>query len=130
MMLDIKRRLLKLESQVPPPKPSEEQKNVHIIQRFLMCAVAYYLGDPTPNGSVADDYARALGYSHFYEFKKALEVKDPDFFERDRLARIRLLEKFGVSWECEWNEIVEAFRRMETGFSEHYKRVSSSSEIW
>lgn len=130
MMRDIERRLQKLESQVPPPKPTEEEEAkaeaVQSLWRFLMCAVAYYLGDPTPNGSVAEAYSRALGYSHGFEFKKAVGANDPDFFERDRLARIKLLEKFGVSWESEWKEIVEAFNRMEAGFSEHYKKVSRS----
>jgi hypothetical protein len=70
--------------------------------------------------------SRALGYSHGLEFQKAIRANDPDFFERDSLARIKLLEKFGVSWESEWKEIVEAFSRMEAGFSEHYKKVSRS----
>jgi hypothetical protein len=122
----IERRLERLESQVPPPKPTEEQEAVQSLQRFLFCAIAFYLGDPTPGGSVAEAYSRALGYSHGFEFQKAVGAKDPDFFERDRLARIKLLEKFGVSSESEWKEIVEAFRRMEAGFSEHYKEVSRS----
>jgi hypothetical protein len=121
MMPDIERRLQKLESQVPPPEPTDEQEAVRSLRRFLMWAVAYYLGDPTPKGSVAEAYSRALGYSHGFEFQKAVGANDPGFFERDRLARIKLLEKFGVSWESEWKEIVEAFNRMEAGFSEHYK---------
>ena len=44
------------------------------------------------------------------------------FFRGMRLARIKLLAKFGVSWEHEWDEIVEAFQRMEAGFPEQYKR--------
>src|SRR5262245_14959188 len=83
MMRDIERRLHKLESQVPPPKPAEEQKIVQGLQRFLMNAVAYYLGDPTPKESIAQAYMRALGYSHWYEFRKALDANDPDFFERE-----------------------------------------------
>ena len=124
MMPDIERRLQKLESQVPPPEPTDEQEAVRSLGRFLMCAVAFYLGDPTPGGSVAEAYSRALGYSHGLEFQKAIRANDPDFFERDRLARIKLLEKFGVSWESE--ELGEAFDRMEAGFSEHYKEVSRS----
>ena len=61
-------------------------------------------------------YMRALGYPNPHEFRKAWDVNDPDLYERDRLARIKLLEKFGVSWEHEWEEIIEAFKRMETGF--------------
>ena len=128
MKRDTARRLQKLESQVPPPKPTEAQKIAKSLGRFIMCAVAYYLGDPKPGESIADAYSRALGYSHSREFKEALIAKDPEFYERDRLARIKLLQKFGVSRECEWKEIIEAFHRMEAGFSEHYKNVSCLSE--
>jgi len=123
MRRDIERRLQKLESQVPPPPPTEEEKTAQNLQRFLSCAVAYYFGDPTPGGSIAEAYMRALGYPHSYEFQKAVEAKDPDFFERVRIARIKLLEKFGVSWQHEPNEIFEAFDRMEAGFSERYKGI-------
>ena len=68
-----------------------------------------------------DAYLRALGYPNLYEFRKAIDAKDPDFDERVRLAKIKLLAKFGVTPEHEREEIVEAFRRMEAGFSEHYK---------
>jgi hypothetical protein len=120
MTRDIERRLQKLESQVPR-QPTEQEKNVERLQRFVRCAIAYYLGDLTPEESVAEAYMRALGYPNSYEFRKALNANDPDFYERDRLARIKLLEKFGVSWEHEWEEIIEAFQRMEAGFPEHYK---------
>ena len=66
-------------------------------------------------------YMRALGYPNPHEFRKAWDVNDPDLYERDRLARIKLLEKFGVSWEHEWEEIIEAFKRMEAGFPERYQ---------
>jgi hypothetical protein len=121
MRRDIQRRLQKLESQVPPPQPTEQEKIVKSLQRFLFCAVAYYLGDPRQEGPVMEAYMRALGFPHSYEFRKAIDDKDPDFFERDRLARIKLLERFGVSWEHEWEEIIEAFKRMEAGFPERYK---------
>lgn len=120
MTRNLQRRLQKLESQVPR-QPTEQEKNVQTCQKFLMCAVAYYLGDPTPEGSVMEAYIRALGYPNPYEFRKAWDVNDPDLYERDRLARIKLLEKFGVSWEHEWEEIIEAFKRMEAGFPERYK---------
>src|SRR6185295_1933172 len=129
MTRDIERRLQKLESQMPPPKPTEEQEIVQNPQRFLRCAIAYYLGDPTSEESIAEAYSRALGYPHMYEFKKALNAKDPDFFERDRSARIKLWEKFGVSRESEQKAIAEAFSRMEAGFSERYKEVSRSKVL-
>src|SRR4030095_4507172 len=97
MTRDIERRLRKLESLLPP-QPTEEEKTARRLQRFLLCAVAYHLGDPTLRGSVMEAYRRGLGYPHSYGFRKGLEAKDPEFFERDRLARIKLLAKFGVSW--------------------------------
>src|SRR5262245_6622708 len=120
MTRGIERRLQKLESQVTR-QPTEQEKNVQTCQIFLVCAVAYYLGDPTPGGSVMEAYMRALGYPHSYEFRKAWDANDPDFYERDRLARIKLLEKFGVSREHESEEIVEALERMEAGLPEQYQ---------
>jgi len=97
MTRDIERRLQKLESQVPR-QPIEEEKNVESLQRFLFCAVAYYLGDPTPEGAPIEAYVRALGYPNTNEYRKA---KFPDLQERVRVARTKLLEKFGASWEHE-----------------------------
>jgi hypothetical protein len=121
MMRDIQGRLQKLESQLPPPQPTEQEKVAASLHKFLFWAIAYYLGDPTPEGSPMEAYMRALGYQHGYEFRKAIDAKDPDFFERDRLARIKLLAKFGVSLEHEWVEIVDALKRMRAGFPERYK---------
>jgi hypothetical protein len=120
MTRNLQRRLQKLESQVPR-QPTEQQKNVQTFQNFLVCAVAYYLGDPTPEGSVMEAYMRALGYPHSCEFRKACDVNDPDLQERVHLAKTKLLEKFGVSWEHECEEISEAFQRMEAGLPEQYK---------
>jgi hypothetical protein len=125
MRRDIRRRLEKLESQVPR-QPTEEEELVQLHRQFLRYGVAYYLGDPAPDGgreeSVADAYARALGYPGSFEFRKALEANDADLNERMRLAENRLLAKFGLSWEHEWDAIVDAYKRMENGFSERYKR--------
>jgi hypothetical protein len=124
MRRDIQRRLQKLESQVPPPQPTEQEKIVKSLQRFLFCAVAYYLGDPRPEGSVMEAYMRALGYPHSYEFRKAIDDKDPDFFERDRLARIKLLERFGVSWEHEWEELLKPSSAWKLAFPSGTKRAA------
>jgi hypothetical protein len=127
MMRNIEWRLQKLESQVPPPQPpqpTENEKFIKCLQWFLIYAIAYYLGNPTPGGSIAEAYSRALGYSHGLEFEKALKAQDPDLFARDRLARVKLLEKFGVSWEDKWEEIANTFDRMEAGFSERYKAMT------
>ena len=120
MTRNLQRRLQKLESQVPR-QPTEQEKNVDSLHKFLACAVGYYLGDPTPEGSVIEAYRRALGYPNSHEFRKALHTNDPDFQERVRLAKTKLLEKFGVSFGDEREKIIEAFNRMEAGFSEHFK---------
>jgi hypothetical protein len=80
MTRNLQRRLQKLESQVPR-QPTEQEKNVDSLHKFLTCAVAYYLGDPTPEGSVIEAYRRALGYPNSHEFRKALHTNDPDFQE-------------------------------------------------
>ena len=87
-----------------------------------MLSVAYYLGDPRPEGSIAEAYARALGYPTLSEFKKALADEGSDINERVNLANDKLLAKFGVSWGHEWDAVVDAFERMEAGFSKHYKQ--------
>jgi hypothetical protein len=79
------------------------------------------LGDPTPEGAPIEAFRRALGYQHSYDFQKACDANDPDLGERMRQATTKLLAKFGVSWEHEWDEILEAFNRMEAGFSERYR---------
>jgi hypothetical protein len=120
MTRDIERRLQKLESQVPR-QPTEQEKNVERLQRFVRCAIAYYLGDLTPEESVAEAYTRALGYPNVNEFRKALGANDPDLQKRMRMANSKLLEKFGVSSEPQAEEITEAFQRMEDGLPEQYK---------
>src|SRR5262245_16683020 len=120
MTRDIERRLQKLESQLPR-QPTEQERAMASLQRFLFFAVAYYLGDPTPEEAPIDGYMRALGYSHSYEFRKAWDANDADLQERVRLAKGKLLEKFGVSREHKSEEISEAFQRMEAGLPERYK---------
>jgi hypothetical protein len=122
MTRNLQRRLQKLESQVPR-QPTEQEKKVQTCQNFLMFAMAYYLGDPGPEEAPITAYGRALGYPNSHEFRKAWDVGDPDLYERDRVARIKLLEKFGVSWEHEWEEITEAVERMDAGFPEPYKML-------
>jgi len=53
MTPDIQRRLQILESRVPP-QPTGNERIVESLQQFLRYAVAYYLGDPTPGGSVME----------------------------------------------------------------------------
>src|SRR5262249_4374422 len=119
---DIERRLQKLEAQIPR-QPTEHEKTVERLRCLLRCAIAFYLGDPTEEESVMTAYARALGYPDSYECREAFEAEDSDLIERDRLARIKLLAKFGVSWDHEWDEVCDAFERMQAGLSEEYKRT-------
>jgi hypothetical protein len=120
MTRNLQRRLQKLESQVPR-QPTEQERDVQSLQNFLVFAMAYYLGDPGPEEAPITAYGRALGYPNSHEFRKAWDGNDPDLYERDRLARVKLLEKFGVSWDHEREEIGEAFQRMEAGLPEPYK---------
>ena len=122
-MTNIRKRLKKLESQVPPKRSNGEQKLKLTYHWFTTCSIAYYLGDPTPEESVAEAYARALGYSNTFEFKQAFKASDSDLAERTDLATDRLLAKFGVTREHEWGVIADAFKRMEAGFSDFYKRT-------
>jgi|SRR5262245_49009629 len=127
MTRNLQRRLQKLESQIlrqptEQEKQWQKEKQWEIVRNFMICAVAYYLGDLTPEEAIIEAHGRALGYSNPHELRKAIDAKDPDFFERDHLARIKLLAKFGVSPEHEWEEIVEALRRMEAGLPEQYQR--------
>ena len=120
MTRDIRRRLEKLESQVPR-QPTALDEQLMRLQQFLRLAVAFYLGDPGPQEAPAAAYARALGYRRAYEFRKALDANDADLDERMRLAHTKLLAKFGVSREHKSEEIAEALERMEAGLSESYK---------
>jgi len=120
MTRNLQRRLQKLESQVPR-QPTGQERDVQSLQNFLVFAMAYYLGDPGPEEAPITAYGRALGYPNSHEFRKAWGGNDPDLYERDRLARVKLLEKFGVSWDHEREEIGEAFQRMEAGLPEPYK---------
>jgi hypothetical protein len=120
MTRNLQRRLQKLESQVPR-QPTGQERDVQSLQNFLVFAMAYYLGDPGPDEAPITAYGRALGYPNSHEFRKAWDGNDPDLYERDRLARVKLLEKFGVSWDHEREEIGEAFQRMEAGLPEPYK---------
>jgi len=49
------------------------------------------------------------------------KLTQTDLYERDRLARIKLFAKFGVSREHKSEEIAEALERMEAGLPERYK---------
>jgi hypothetical protein len=117
---DFRRRLEKLEAQVPRQPTAEEQVRV-AVREVLFFAVAQYLGNPTEEESPMDAFARALGYAPGKEFRLARDSRDPDLLERWAKADTKLLATFGVSWEHKWDDIVDALQRMEAGLSEDYK---------
>ena len=129
MTRNLRQRLQKLEAQAPRQPTEQQDEQIARLHAFLRLAVAYYLGDPAPDGgpeeAPVDAYARALGYPRSSEFRQACEANDADLCERMRLANSQLLAKFGVSWEHKSEEIAEAFKRMEAGLSELYKRAAS-----
>ena len=121
MKRDFEQRLANLESQVPREVTEEEVARSRIVWP-LHYAVCFYLGDPTPEGSVAEAHMRALGYSDSADYKKACERDDPDLDERMTSAKKKLWAKFGVNLEdAKWDAVEDALKRMEAGLPEHYK---------
>jgi hypothetical protein len=72
MMHGLDRRLRKLESVLPPLLTPNESW----IAGLLWFAVAYYLGNPSPDEKPFAAYARALGYAKESELKSAMGAKD------------------------------------------------------
>ena len=121
MKRDFEQRLANLESQVPREVTEEEVARSRIVWP-LHYAVCFYLGDPTPEESVAEAHMRALGYSDSADYKKAVERNDPDLDERMTSAKKKLWAKFGVNLEdAKWDAVEDALKRMEAGLSELYK---------
>ena len=125
MRRDIEQRLEKLERRIPRA-PTEQEKAQRRFEHLKVHAIAFYLGEPTPEGSVIEAFQRALGYPNGYEFKKALEAKDPDFFKRANSALEKLWAKFGVKLEDviregKWDAVEDALRRMEAGLPDDHK---------
>ena len=121
MKRDIEQRLEKLERRIPQ-EPTEKEKLDRWLGHLKLLAIAFYLGDPTPEGSIAEAFCRAVGYPNGYEFKKALEGKDPDLEERLNSAQKKLFAKFGINLEGKWDAIEDAFKRMEEGLPDYYKK--------
>ena len=131
---DFHRRLDKLESQVPREVTEEEVARSRIVWP-LHYAVCFYLGDPTPEESVAEAHMRALGYSDSDDYNKALGANDPDFNERMTSAYKKLWAKFGVNMEDaiqerKWYVFEDALKRMEAGLSEQYKNYVRAMIEW
>ena len=52
-----------------------------------------------------------------------LKASPATIAEREAPAFDRLLAKFGVSRNDDWDTLIDAFKRMEDGLSERYKEV-------
>jgi hypothetical protein len=126
MTRDIRKRIQKLESQIPP-QPNKQDEAIQYLHRLLFFSIAHYLGNPTEDEAAFSAYGRALGYASSFELREAMLANDPDFRERNAVARRQLLAKFGVSLDDNRDALLEAFERMERGFSESYKRRFSRS---
>jgi hypothetical protein len=128
MIRDLEKRLRKLESNLPPPERSEEEKSTSALVLFLRNAVGYYFGDPKPNEPLMAAYARALGYERSGELVDALKKKasgrnDPEFDEKYARANRRLFAKFGVNLKTAGgSKFSEALKRMHAGLPESYKK--------
>jgi hypothetical protein len=114
------RRLEKLEAQVPRQPTAQEVATLRD-RSILFFAVAYYLGNPTEEGSPMEAFARALGYAAGKEFRLAFDNRTSDFIERWAKAKTKLLATFGVSREDRPDVILDALERMEAGLCKDYK---------
>jgi hypothetical protein len=121
MRQQLQRRLKTLELRIPK-LPTEEEIADRKLQVHILCGIAFYLGNPDSEESLASAYARALGYSSTHEHDAAIHANDPDQSMRYAAAVAKLFEKFGTTLDAEWSVIVDALKRMEAGFSEHYRR--------
>jgi hypothetical protein len=87
---------------------------------MFVCFIGFYLGEPGPTDSVASAYARALGYNHAYDFRRALEAGDPDQNERHQVALRKLMVKCGIHDPVE-DAFLDDLQRLEAGLSPHFK---------
>jgi hypothetical protein len=122
MTRDVKKRLRNLESRMPR-RPTQRDEYGEAFSRLFRLAIAQHFGNPLPGESLAEPYARALGYRDGYEFRIALESKIAgkftDLDERQALANRKLLAKFGATPN---NLTGETRRQMKESLSEYYKQ--------
>jgi hypothetical protein len=128
MMQGLDRRLRKLESVLPPLLTPDESW----IAGLLWFAVAYYLGNPSPDEKPFAAFARALGYANESELNAVIEKNHRDLSNRLRSAEDRALAKFGifVSSLDERDDACKArfwenLKRMYAGLPRSYKNNST-----
>jgi hypothetical protein len=101
-MRGLERRLRKLESVLPPLLSDD----VSWIFGVLWFAVAYYLGNPSPDEKPFAAFARALGYADRSELESVMEDRNRDLADSlyslfgpngpNPLAKDRVRAKFGT----------------------------------
>ena len=121
MMRDLQRRVRKLESILPPMLNGE----VSWMFGVLWFAVAYYLGNPSPDDKPIAAYARALGYANEFDLNSAMEKNDRDLSNRVYRAEDKVYAKFGIHTESledsDSKKLAIAIVRMEIGLPQSYK---------
>jgi hypothetical protein len=128
MIRHLEKRLRKLESKLPPLPDADECHTDGV----LWFAVAYYLGNPSPDEEPFAAFARALRYENESQLNGALDdIADPNtsFSVRHEfhLAQAKLLSKFGVDLRDPdsnklFEALFEALKRMEQGLPKSYKK--------
>ena len=120
MTRDLRKRIRKLKFLIPR-RPNEQDVVFQFI-RASYCAYRLLFGEPTENDLIASACARGLGYPRPFEFRNGLGSHVAGLNERFALANTRLLAKFGVNKNNDWDAICGAYARMERGLPESYKR--------
>ena len=118
MMRELQKRLRKLEL-IMPRQPDEYMCWACALEWF---AVAYYLGDPSPDEAPFAAFARALGYAGERELNKSMTYRPHALVRSFLAAKNKLLAKFGVSGTSHQAiALWQALKRMEAGLPNSYK---------
>src|SRR5580700_10120912 len=88
---------------------------------LMRSLIGHYLADPQLSDPIAA-YARVLGYNGFHEFNNAVEENPAEVEERQSLAVRKLLAKFDVDDDAEWDTVIDALERMEAGLPKSYRK--------
>ena len=121
MMRDLERRVRKLESILPPLLDGD----VSWMFGVLWFAVAYYLGNPSPDDKPVAAYARALGYANESELNSAMHKNYRDLSNRVYRAEDKVYAKFGIYIDSLDDDDLKkhaiALARMATGLPQSYQ---------
>ncbi len=130
MLRQLQTKLEKLERTSRRAQQAYDEAHHRNLLFFVMDALGYYYGDPKP-GQDEHAWARALGYADWYELERAMllrecQRKNPELDERWNGAIRKLFVKFGSSPDVQGTELVEVLKRMHTGMSEEYKKITEA----